>query len=430
MSAFKSLIEEFERRKNRYHCVEMKGAFFKNKSETWTNLITVFFPLKKDEKTERFLYDYGTLRFFKKAIPCDDFLRVLELIKNEGKISIDGIGEYAVPQEFKEEKHYVHEFYPSHTYFGERDFRFDWPSRVYIAEFPNSLSDALRPISDGILNYLPIKLSLPAFPSVDSAVHQLVGIRLAYGYRNKLFAILPDYTARLSLRILSRKKIDVILETDASPGDFVCKYHCCTNKGNVQGDLVFKERTARLELEGDIERAYLYLLLNKGDGLLLDYKTLSYEYPAEGVEFAETDENIRALIMGGENERVEFKTKLPKEKLELLETIVAFANSRGGLILLGVDDNGSIVGMQEDKKKVEGCIVEWLRRDCDPPVEVPSLNEVLVDEKRVYIIKVQEGTHKPYFIREKGPYVRAGSTDRLMTRAELEEIYRKKYLPT
>ena len=42
------------------------------------------------------------------------------------------------------------------------------------------------------------------------------------------------------------------------------------------------------------------------------------------------------------------------------------------------------------------------------------------------VIRVEEGRDKPYFVRERGPYIRANATDRIATRYEMDEIYRQK----
>jgi ATP-dependent DNA helicase RecG len=56
-----------------------------------------------------------------------------------------------------------------------------------------------------------------------------------------------------------------------------------------------------------------------------------------------TKEEIIRLVEGGENSAVEFKTAEVKID-SLAKEIVAFSNTNGGVIFLGVDDNGTITG--------------------------------------------------------------------------------------
>ena len=57
---------------------------------------------------------------------------------------------------------------------------------------------------------------------------------------------------------------------------------------------------------------------------------------------SDTDEYYQRLIQQGESARVEFKNSFQKE---LIETLVAFANSKGGLVLVGISDAGQITGV-------------------------------------------------------------------------------------
>ena len=61
------------------------------------------------------------------------------------------------------------------------------------------------------------------------------------------------------------------------------------------------------------------------------------------------EERIRSILTGGEHETVEFKQALTQVPESLYETICAFLNHKGGDILLGVDDDGQVIGIPEDK---------------------------------------------------------------------------------
>ena len=63
-------------------------------------------------------------------------------------------------------------------------------------------------------------------------------------------------------------------------------------------------------------------------------------------------ETIQSLIDSGEGYNVEFKVRVPSKVRELTEEICAFANADGGYLLIGVDDNGQIIGtgLENDKR--------------------------------------------------------------------------------
>ena len=56
-----------------------------------------------------------------------------------------------------------------------------------------------------------------------------------------------------------------------------------------------------------------------------------------------TSKELLLIIADGESESVEFKTSFQKE---VIESIVAFANAKGGKVFIGVNDNGEIIGTE------------------------------------------------------------------------------------
>lgn len=60
-----------------------------------------------------------------------------------------------------------------------------------------------------------------------------------------------------------------------------------------------------------------------------------------------TPDGIANIIAGGESQTVEFKTRLPKGDV-IARTIVSFANTEGGILLIGVDDKGEIIGVPSE----------------------------------------------------------------------------------
>ncbi|MDR0419865.1 MAG: putative DNA binding domain-containing protein, partial [Prevotellaceae bacterium] len=63
-----------------------------------------------------------------------------------------------------------------------------------------------------------------------------------------------------------------------------------------------------------------------------------------------TVEDIEKIIAQGEGVSIEFKKAETKVPSSLYETVVSFANTRGGYILLGVDDDGTVLGIQSESK--------------------------------------------------------------------------------
>lgn len=70
-----------------------------------------------------------------------------------------------------------------------------------------------------------------------------------------------------------------------------------------------------------------------------------------------TSSNIMELIHTGENELIEFKTSFNDEAQEV---VGAFANTKGGTVLIGVTDGGVVVGVHVGKKTLEDVVLYWL----------------------------------------------------------------------
>ena len=62
------------------------------------------------------------------------------------------------------------------------------------------------------------------------------------------------------------------------------------------------------------------------------------------------DAKIRKTIASGESETVEFKSSFEKE---VIETLAAFANTKGGKVFIGISDSGKIAGVQLNRETVQ-----------------------------------------------------------------------------
>ena len=143
-----------------------------------------------------------------------------------------------------------------------------------------------------------------------------------------------------------------------------------------------------------------------------------------------TVEQLSRLIQEGEGLELEFKREIGGNYSEFCETMVSFANLRGGKILIGVEDNGMINGVVESHAlKLDDIVTSISHQYCDPFVR-HTLKVVPISDTRVIVVQIDEGTDKPYWLKEKGPMIRTGqhhggARDRLMTRHETEEAFRR-----
>jgi len=104
--------------------------------------------------------------------------------------------------------------------------------------------------------------------------------------------------------------------------------------------------------------------------------------------------DVNRLIDEGEGFEVEFKRKVTSPE-KVARAMIAFANTKGGHILFGVDDDGSIVGVESEKSEVD--MIRQAGQDfCIPEIE-PELDIVPFDGKDVIVAYVPESSDKPHY---------------------------------
>jgi ATP-dependent DNA helicase RecG len=134
--------------------------------------------------------------------------------------------------------------------------------------------------------------------------------------------------------------------------------------------------------------------------------------------------DLLELIANGENSGVEFKRDDVRPE-QLAREIVALANFQGGRIVLGVEDDGAISGIQ--RPDLEEWIMDTVFVRYVHPMILPFYEEIQVDpQHRVAVITLMQGTTKPYVVRHHGReeiYVRVGSTSRLATREQQARLF-------
>ncbi len=88
-----------------------------------------------------------------------------------------------------------------------------------------------------------------------------------------------------------------------------------------------------------------------------------------------------------ESQQLEFKEQLVKND-QLIRTIVAFCNTLGGKLVIGVSDDGIIKGISEDEAQ---SAMEWLDKmiyeSCTPPI-IPQVYTQRIDNKVLLVIEV------------------------------------------
>lgn len=134
---------------------------------------------------------------------------------------------------------------------------------------------------------------------------------------------------------------------------------------------------------------------------------------------------IADLLAQTEGKTLEFKRDLSSPK-PLLKTLIAFSNSAGGRLVMGVSDDKQIVGV-DDPLSEEERLCNLIADNISPRL-VPNIELVTVEAKTLLVVEVFPSNSRPHFLRkegaETGVFVRPGSTNRQADRQLIDELRR------
>lgn len=105
---------------------------------------------------------------------------------------------------------------------------------------------------------------------------------------------------------------------------------------------------------------------------------------------------LEVRIMRYESENIEYKSQMLED---LYKEVIAFANTDGGIIYIGIDDQGNLTGIDnidDTYTKLTNGI-----RDAIQP-DVTMFVRYILQENKVICIEVGEGSYKPYYLKGKG----------------------------
>lgn len=140
-------------------------------------------------------------------------------------------------------------------------------------------------------------------------------------------------------------------------------------------------------------------------------------------------QTLKALVKEGENVRLEFKRKVAHPE-KIVREIVAFANTEGGYLLVGVDDDGSIPGLKFASEEAY-LLNEAIEKYCKPNIEYRS--EIIPISLKKSVIKyiISKSNKRPHFVIEDNrgkAYVRREDRS-IQASKEVREILRRNRNP-
>jgi hypothetical protein len=301
-----------------------------------------------------------------------------------------------------------------------------WPSWLFTTS-----ADSRKDNQRLLLDQQPtVSKGRPPFRSPADAVrswvfHQTQQIVMANDvpYQDQFLVVIPDTRARFVSGRWSPGSLDVVLEANASLRDLELQI---LHVGSENRSANYSVQTEPMHFPvPDDARELLLYVVHKSDDLICMH-SLNSVYRSfgktdtienEGVDFA------RELQLG-ENEIREFKPFIvpwDKKEFELVKSAVAFANSDGGTIFVGVDDEGVPQGVSEARKcfpktdnpiEAQKARLKNLITENTKPVPSVTYTIVKMNGNPVVVAEVKKSstlcsTH------DNRAYVRRGATSRL-----------------
>jgi ATP-dependent DNA helicase RecG len=126
-----------------------------------------------------------------------------------------------------------------------------------------------------------------------------------------------------------------------------------------------------------------------------------------------TGKELINIIQQGETENIEFKQTFSKS---VIETLVAFSNTKGGKVLIGINDKKEVRGVTINEETVQKWVNE-IKQSTNPEV-VPSVESVFYEKKNIVVFTVIEYPIKPVSYRNRY-FKRVVNSNHLMSIAEV-----------
>jgi hypothetical protein len=405
------LFAQWEHNASQYSAVTYSAAFAKNE-ETWTSLTTLFTPSPQLGGPDDLLADYGSFLMMRGHLSLADAKATLTRVIEEGRLYLPDGPEVELKP-------------------GLESTMVRWQGSQH-QQFPIKYSATeYHFIVPNIQTNLPLgricRPGLPLYPHAYAAIAHRLGIRIANPNTTELIALAPDYRARVRKVSLSSSAATVFIEAMVGAGQQILgKTYFEDSQGRMyHHDLDLREGTAIFSTGSNPQSVGL-VLLSRETGDVIDEWVFNAMAPVNpGAEIEVREDDVENLILGGESETLEFKRQMTAGA-EIAISVSGFANSTGGRIIIGVSDDGEVVGCEGGL--LQDRLSQIVDKHCDPAPTF-SLASALIREKHLWVIAIREGHDKPYLVRDKGIYVRSGSTTRRASRYEIDRMYGSKVRP-
>lgn len=410
--------ENLRERVRRSPAFDVRMELFSNTDETRLIRLSVTSCERSQSIIEQApeVYDYGSFVFLKTQWTGDEVATLLDQMGRSHTLEIEHFSS-VVWDSTKSESHYnLHRVFSGQKHsIRKRKNPFDIYQSTYDI---NNISEynAYQSLNSEGLPYFPTLEEAEAFFLFDALLEGMAPSR------TQIQVAIDDLRARFERIIVTKYGLKISLLGNELSG--------CEIK-------LFGKRPGLIDVVPVLEDSEVYIPLDTMPAELNVYLSLGREVidqryiadkpsvfaPTDGIT-VERDEQTSIegiLLLRGENQHIEFKQQYTEN---ILTTICAFANADGGSVFVGINDEGEILGLQEEsvddaRLRIESALADRLRGY----VEVNYFPHLISDmnDKIILEIRVAEARDKPVALREKDKekyYLRRDGTNRIMKRDE------------
>ena len=354
--------------------------------------------------------DYGSIQLRRDIFPADQLPERLAKLNEQGGFPGEA-GKIAFGSKCGRP---YQTFHPSQSVYSS------WPGHLFEIgpiDRPNSYSRP-EPL---------VGRNLPPFFDAKDAIQNWTGVPVSDSDNrfHEILLFLPDFTARLGgltfkdgrLRVTSEfapsESLDIsVLATDGNT--------TFRKTNSLRKSQVFRIMTNPTSIS---------VFITESRGRILDrFDEDQISTTRERVIFAGVDysRSLVESIRQGESDTVEFKTFInledKKKAAEIVKAVISFANSAGGTLYIGVNDDAEIEGIEahvpHDSRRAREFQSDYfagIRRLLQQKLNrIPTIriSAEKIGDKTAFLIRIKEGSAKPYFNVQTGEiFIRRGASD-------------------
>ncbi len=133
---------------------------------------------------------------------------------------------------------------------------------------------------------------------------------------------------------------------------------------------------------------------------------------------------LQETLTKGEDTNTQFKENVYNAD-QLAQEMIAFSNSMGGVIIIGVTDKGEIKGLtDEDIRRLNQLIANVSSENVKPAV-FPKTEIITIENRKVLLVHIPYGANKPYCTNKGVYYTKSGSDKRKVSQDELRRLFQE-----